>query len=34
VVKFMTGLLQSMCHSCHSRKTMQEMNQRNGASRL
>lgn len=34
VVKFMTGLLQSLCHSCHSRKTMQEMNQRNGAARL
>lgn len=31
VVRFMTGPLQSLCHSCHSRKTMQEMNQRNGA---
>lgn len=27
VVKFMTGLLQSLCHSCHSRKTMAELNQ-------
>lgn len=33
VTKFMTGLLQSLCHSCHSRKTMQEMNERNGAVR-
>jgi 5-methylcytosine-specific restriction protein A len=34
VFQFMTGQLQSLCHSCHSRKTMQEMNQRNGAARL
>lgn len=34
VLQFMTGQLQSLCHSCHSRKTMQEMNQRNGTSRL
>ena len=32
--KFSTGLLQSLCHSCHSRKTMQEMSQINGATRL
>lgn len=28
VRKFMTGELQSLCHRCHSRKTMREMNQR------
>ena len=34
VFQFMTGQLQSLCRSCHSCKTMQEMNQRNGAARL
>lgn len=33
VEKFMRGKLQSLCHSCHSRKTMQEMNRRNGVVR-
>ena len=33
VVKFMTGNLQSLCHSHHSRKTRQEMNQRTAAHR-
>lgn len=28
VLKFTQGELQSLCHRCHSRKTMQEMNQR------
>ena len=28
VQKFTQGPLQSLCHSCHSRKTMQEMNAR------
>lgn len=27
VFQFMTGQLQSLCHSCHSRKTMAELNQ-------
>lgn len=30
---FMKGDLQSLCHSCHSRKTMREMNQRRAFSR-
>ena len=34
VFQFMTGQLQSLCRSCHSRKTMPEMNQRTGAARL
>lgn len=33
VQKFMKGDLQSLCHSCHSRKTMREMNQRRATSR-
>ena len=33
VVKFMTGDLQSLCHSHHSSKTMRELNQRAAASR-
>lgn len=33
VVKFTQGKLQSLCHSCHSRKTIREMNQRMATSR-
>lgn len=32
-VLFMTGPLQSLCHRCHSRKTMAEMTARNATSR-
>ena len=31
---FTKGALQSLCHSCHSRKTMREMNQKNGVGQL
>lgn len=31
VTKFTKGLLQSLCHSCHSSKTMAEMNARSAA---
>lgn len=34
VQKFMKGDLQSLCHSCHSRKTMREMNQRRASLRI
>ena len=33
VVKFTQGQLQSLCHSCHSRKTMGELNQQMRARR-